>query len=39
LLPAMYADESVPRLERKWRKWAGYAVRHSINVPQSALPP
>lgn len=39
LLPAMYADQSVPRLERKWRKWAGYAVRHSINVPQSALPP
>jgi hypothetical protein len=28
LLPAIYADTSVPRLERKWRKWAGYAARH-----------
>lgn len=33
LLPAMYADQNVPRLERKWRKWAGYAARHTINVP------
>lgn len=23
LLPAIYADQNVPRLERKWRKWAG----------------
>ena len=29
LLPAIYADASVPRLERKWRKWAGYAARHA----------
>lgn len=29
LLPAIYADTSVPRLERKWRKWAGYAARHA----------
>ena len=33
LLPAIYADMGVPRLERKWRKWAGYAARHSISVP------
>jgi hypothetical protein len=36
LLPAMYADQCVPRLERKW---AGYAARHSINVPRTAMPP
>ncbi|MDP9280749.1 MAG: hypothetical protein M3P38_01475 [Chloroflexota bacterium] len=39
LLPAMYADQSVPRLERKWGKWAGYATRHSISVPRNAVPP
>lgn len=39
LLPAMYADLNVPRLERKWRKWAGYAARHAIVVPGAALPP
>jgi hypothetical protein len=36
LLPAIYDDLDVPRLERKWRKWAGYAGRHSIIVPTSA---
>lgn len=39
LLPAIYADLSVPRLERKWRKWAGYAGRHGIIVPRDAVPP
>ena len=39
LLPAMYADQNVPRLERKWHKWAGYAARHSITVPRKRMPP
>jgi|GEM_PF-1642908 len=39
LLPAIYADQCVPRLERKWRKWSGYALRHSIFVPTTAVPP
>jgi aromatic ring-cleaving dioxygenase len=39
LLPAIYADLSVPRLERKWRKWAGYAARHAINVPRTPMSP
>lgn len=39
LLPAIYADLSVPRLERKWRKWARYAARHAINVPASPVSP
>jgi hypothetical protein len=37
LLPAMYADENVPRLERKWLTWAGYAARHAINVPRTPV--
>ena len=39
LLQAIYSDENVPRLERKWRKRSGYAARHSISVPRTALPP
>jgi len=39
LLPAIYADRDVPRLERKWRKWAVYAARHSIIEPKIAMPP
>lgn len=39
LLPAIYDDEDVPRLERKWRKWAGYATRHAIVIPRTAPPP
>lgn len=39
LLPAIYGDECVPRLERKWRKWASYAARHAISVPRTAMPP
>src|SRR5437867_6822671 len=39
LLPAIYADQSVPRLERKWRKWAGYAGRHRIALPRNVMPP
>ena len=39
LLTAIYADQSVPRLERKWRKWAGYAARHAINVPRTPVAP
>jgi hypothetical protein len=39
LLPAIYADRDVPRLERKWRKWAGYAARHSIVMPTGAMSP
>lgn len=39
LLPAIYSDQSVPRLERKWLKWAGYAGRHGIIVPRDAMPP
>jgi hypothetical protein len=35
LLPAIYADLTVPRLERKWRKWAGYAGRHGIILPRT----
>jgi len=31
LLSAVYADTSVPRLERKWRKWAEFAGRHLID--------
>jgi hypothetical protein len=34
LLPSIYADQSVPRLERKWRKWEEYAARHAITVPE-----
>jgi hypothetical protein len=34
LLPAIYDDLSVPRLERKWLKWEGYAARHAIIVPR-----
>jgi hypothetical protein len=30
LLPALYADASVPRLQRKWRKWDQYQRRHLI---------
>jgi hypothetical protein len=39
LLPAIYFDQSVPRLERKWRKWAGYAARHAIDVPRVPVSP
>jgi aromatic ring-cleaving dioxygenase len=39
LLRAIYSDRDVPRLERKWRKWAGYAARHSIIEPEIAMPP
>lgn len=39
LLPAIYSDENVPRLERKWRKWAGYAARHAISVPRTPASP
>ena len=39
LLPALYADMGVPRLERKWRKWAGYAARHVIGVPRAPESP
>lgn len=39
LLPAIYFDESVPRLERKWSKWARYAERHAIVVPTISMPP
>jgi hypothetical protein len=39
LLPAIYEDLSVPRLERKWRKWAGYAARHAIEVPRTPVAP
>lgn len=39
LLPAIYADLNVPRLERKWRKWAGYAARHAIDVPRRPVSP
>jgi hypothetical protein len=39
LLPAIYAEQSVPRLERKWRKWEGYAARHAIILPRTAAPP
>jgi hypothetical protein len=39
LLPAVYADFSVPWLERKWLKWSGYAGRHGIVVPRDATPP
>ena len=39
LLPAIYSDQSVPRLERKWRKWAGYAERHKISVPRTPVSP
>ena len=39
LLPAVYADLSVPRLERKWRKWAGYAARHAISLPRTPVSP
>jgi hypothetical protein len=39
LLPAIYEDLTVPRLERKWLKWAGYAARHAIIVPRAATPP
>lgn len=30
LLKAMYPDETVPMLKRKWAIWAGYARRHGI---------
>jgi hypothetical protein len=30
LLAAIYADESVPRLHRKWLKWNDYLVRHPL---------
>ena len=39
LLPAIYADLTVPRLERKWCKWARYAAGHAINVPRSPVSP
>lgn len=39
LLPSIYADRGVPRLERKWCKWSGYAARHSIKVLATATPP
>jgi hypothetical protein len=30
LLPAIYADQSVPRLNRKWLKWSDYMMRHPL---------
>jgi hypothetical protein len=39
LLPAIYDDQNVPRLERKWRKWDGYAARHAIIIPRAAASP
>ena len=30
LLRAIYVDESVPRLRRKWLKWNDYLVRHPL---------
>ena len=30
LLPAIYADLSVPRLHRKWLKWNNYLARHPL---------
>ena len=30
LLPAIYLDQSVPRLHRKWLKWNDYLVRHPL---------
>jgi hypothetical protein len=30
LLHALYADESVPRLRRKWLKWNDYLLRHPL---------
>lgn len=37
LLPALYSARDVPRLERKWRKWADYAVRHNIATDHAEL--
>jgi hypothetical protein len=31
LLPLLYADPNAPRLTRKWRVWADYAARHSLD--------
>jgi hypothetical protein len=39
LLPAIYEEQNLPRLERKWLKWARYARRHSIVVPTMAASP
>ena len=39
LLPAIYKDQDVPRLERKWRKWADYTARHPIVVPTTSPSP
>lgn len=39
LLPAIYEEQHVPRLERKWLKWAGYARRHAIVVPVTTMSP
>lgn len=30
LLPAIYVDQSVPRLHRKWLKWNEYLMRHPL---------
>src|SRR6185295_16943240 len=30
LLPAIYRDQSVPRLRRKWLKWNDYLMRHPL---------
>ncbi|MEP7003210.1 MAG: hypothetical protein ABI888_01590 [Chloroflexota bacterium] len=32
LLPALYADRTVPRLTRKWLVWAAYIQRHGLDV-------
>lgn len=41
LLSAMYPDPSVPKLERKWKVWAGYQQRMSLDraVPREGFEP